>query len=127
MIPDAEFTRIRDRLLHNSVQEEEGGCRSWLGKAHQGQYGKTHIRIRDDNGLLVINTTITCHRAIFMATNKVLLDNSDNDVSHLCHNARCININHLFLEHHTINMSRIQCKNDGECHGHPAPSPNCML
>jgi hypothetical protein len=38
------------------------------------------------------------------------------DVSHLCHNPQCCNPGHLWIELHTINMSRIRCP--GEIHFH---------
>jgi hypothetical protein len=34
---------------------------------------------------------------------------ADHDVSHLCHNSHCCNPEHLLIEPHFINMSRINC------------------
>lgn len=51
-----------------------------------------------------------CHRGNFR--------NPDNpmDISHLCSNKLCLNINHLWLEDHVYNLSRVGCrKRDGPC------------
>lgn len=40
------------------------------------------------------------------------------EVSHLCHNALCINPLHLSLEPKVTNNSRKQCLNEKKCFGH---------
>lgn len=35
-----------------------------------------------------------------------------HETSHLCHNKRCMNMDHLASEPHSINMSRVACANE---------------
>jgi len=44
------------------------------------------------------------------------------DVSHLCSNSRCYRLNHLFIEPHAINLSRIGCHSEGCVH-----KPYCLV
>ena len=47
-------------------------------------------------------------------------------VSHLCHNKKCIKIQHLSLEPAGINLSRKACVSGGRCLGH-GDYPLCLL
>ena len=56
----------------------------------------------------------TAHRLSFMVGTKHLYI-GDRDVSHLCHNALCIRLDHLSTEPHELNCERIKCVNRGKC------------
>lgn len=37
---------------------------------------------------------------------------------HICHQSTCFNPEHIVVENHTEQMDRMQCLEDGWCHGH---------
>lgn len=61
------------------------------------------------------NIVRTAHRALYICSARTLELPADMDVSHLCHTSLCVNIVHLVLESHIINMGRLECKNFGFC------------
>ena len=57
--------------------------------------------------------------------------NQTQEISHLCNNKKCINIRHLSLEPHCVNMQRKSCHSTGPralraCKGH-FPYNDCSL
>ena len=48
------------------------------------------------------------------------------EISHLCSNKNCLNIEHLIVEKHETNCSRIQCNSSKHCSGHGEDEP-CVL
>lgn len=50
---------------------------------------------------------VLVHHLSWRANNKLPISNQD--VSHLCGNRKCFEINHLTLESHTKNMNRVGC------------------
>ena len=48
------------------------------------------------------------------------------EISHLCSNKKCLNIEHLIIEKHITNCSRIQCNSSKHCSGHGEDEP-CVL
>ena len=69
------------------------------------------------------------HRVAFMLEHRILrwdvprLDvyGFNMDVSHLCHNKKCIKPSHLVLESHLTNLSRCHCVSTQSCTGHEPP------
>ena len=59
-------------------------------------------------------------RLIYSFKKNVIIGGDDDsyqlEVSHICHNTRCVNIDHLSLEPHIINELRRSCKLNGFCH-----------
>lgn len=63
------------------------------------------------------------HRLSYMLDQRILKEklprfspNGDHlDISHLCHNPKCINPQHLILEPHSINIDRIFCRRIKQC------------
>ena len=51
----------------------------------------------------------------------------DLHVSHLCHNKRCINIDHLILEAGAINCGRRLCHREKRCHENHDNGPKCLV
>ena len=48
-------------------------------------------------------------------------------ISHLCHNERCSNADHLSLEKQRVNLSRKPCKDSGFCHGGHGSMADCVF
>lgn len=94
------------------------GCHEWVGGLEHGTYGK--ITVAWPDGQKCRERT---HRIAYMAAHKCLksdLPRTDDsgrklDVSHLCHNGRCINPAHLVLEPHETNLERMSCKCQKQC------------
>lgn len=55
------------------------------------------------------------HRIVIFHHSGVTSLPSGSEVSHLCHNKRCINIDHLSVEPHAVNNTRIHCYNERHC------------
>lgn len=70
--------------------------------------------------------TFYVHRLALMMHNKAFGLPQGLDVSHLCHNERCTNIQHFSLEPHYINNNRQNCLSEKSCTGHGI-YPDCML
>ena len=47
------------------------------------------------------------------------------EISHLCHRSDCINIEHLNLESHKVNIERRACRTKSRCFGHEG-QPDCI-
>lgn len=115
-LPSKQFDQLKERI--NSNTAPDGQCLLWMGKAHtaNGKYGKIKVIIRDGGGNLVLKQAMTVHRAMYIANQKSIIEEGPHyDVSHLCHNTKCVHIPHLVLELHDVNMHRIECHHQGKC------------
>jgi len=103
-------------ITENSVAANNGlGCLIWQG-ARKGVYGAKKLT---PPGHKSISPTV--HRALYMCHIKSVEIPPEIDVSHVCHVNLCVNILHLVLEDHNINMGRLACKHDGVCSGEHHP------
>ena len=109
---DAYFELTRAKILAKSVKADNGlGCIIWTGtKKSKSEYGVIKI---SPPGLKPIVRGV--HRVIFMCSIKIFDIPREMDVSHICHNPLCVNIEHLTKEPHIINMHRIECANVNFC------------
>lgn len=109
---DPYFELTRAKILAKSVNADNGlGCIMWAGtKKPNSEYGVIKI---SPPGLKPIVRGV--HRAIFMCSIKNFNIPPEMDISHICHNPLCVNIEHLTQELHIINMNRIECANAKYC------------
>ena len=115
-------------LLEKNSESGVGGvnCKIWKGCKDSQGYGKK--RVLWPSGERSVERT---HRLAFMVHNKssnLPRHNSYGEpveVSHLCHNKLCINMEHLVLESHRENTSRNYCRRVGVCT--MAHAPPCVL
>ena len=100
-----------------------GDCVIFQGKPRQSD-GYCYLTYR----FLKTVTTCTVARAKYCILNKTSpLDiPAGFDVSHICHNHKCIEANHLILEPHAVNARRKMCVAGQQCIGHGAYPP-CRL
>lgn len=89
-----------------------GDCHPWQGRTDKDGYGELRIKFRGSR------ICLKAHRVVFALSNPHLVLKSSSDVSHLCHNRQCVNLQHLSYEPHSVNNNRMPCKLDGECSGH---------
>lgn len=92
-------------------------CRIWTGGPKVGKYGQ--VRVFFPVGNSWVQRTVSVHRLTYMLNIPTyVLEPKGYDVSHLCHEPRCCNFQHLSLEPHSVNTQRSQCKQEGHCFGH---------
>lgn len=110
-LTENEFYRIFrqfDRYI-----SKENSCHTWHGRKDAYGYGEMLLQFRG------VRLGLKVHRVVFALDHpNISLNSASYDVSHLCHNRLCVNVQHLSYEPHSINNNRLVCKNDGECHGH---------
>ena len=75
-----------------------------------------------------IKKTVSSHRFAYMLHTKNFDLSSDMQVSHRCHNRRCVNIDHLSYEPPNVNQDRQICRGifPTRCNMH-APYKDCLL
>jgi len=107
---DNFFDRNFTEITENSEAANNGlGCLIWQG-GMKGAYGVKKLSPPGHKQLVR-----TAHRALYMCFTRTLELPPDMDASHLCHENKCVNISHLVLEDHNINMGRLECRNNGVC------------
>jgi hypothetical protein len=113
-----KFTEIAKKSApaHNNM-----GCMFWNGAVSKG-YGIQKLTLPDHTQIVR-----TAHRILYMCHIKSIDIDKKMDVSHLCHQKLCININHLHLEPHDTNMSRRECQIAGHCIARLKHNPPCIF
>lgn len=102
-----------EELAHKStLSSSSSSCRLWDGEIDTHGYGV--LRLNFGNTRIKLRT----HRLNFFLSHHPTTLSSNRHVSHLCHNKKCISINHLSYEPQAINIKRNMCKLNGECSGH---------
>jgi hypothetical protein len=120
---EAFFEKYLTKLSENAVLGQNGECHIWTGACtSNGKYGVLNCKFPNAIGW----TKIHAHRLAYMIKSKKF-NYQGFDVSHLCHNSKCINTEHLSLEPHGFNNSRMTCVSVGKCLGHPCPLHPCRI
>ena len=130
MAKEFDFQALIDSILQNSEEKEPlKGCIIWKKAKTSAPQGKQYARKK--NPFPGRPKYTTAHRLMYMAHNRMMdLPRFDEDgcrmeVSHLCHENLCQNIDHLTYESHETNMERHHCKKQGRCtHAH---EPHCII
>lgn len=120
-----DFNKLKEKIITKSDLAQDGSeCRLWRGAVeHKGNnvsYGKINVKIEDKWKVIHV------HRVAYMAAYEIIINQNMGDVSHLCHNTLCVNVDHMALEPHSVNMDRCICRNMNRCRGH-LPYRKCML
>ena len=111
-------------ILSKSILSK-GNCLIFCGRSHRNSknYGTSSFTVLGFSKRLFIDN----HRLIYFESHNVLPQH--DVVSHLCHNPKCLNIEHLSVEPQAINISRQDCKiqksHKRRCKGHEG-YPNCI-
>ena len=109
--------KYSQKLQENSIPGQNGECLIWTGACTpNGKYGVINCKLPDARGWRQMHA----HRLAYMLQHRII-QLPDSDVSHLCHNTKCINVEHLVLERHGFNNSRQTCISCGRCLGHVPP------
>ena len=131
-MPDDAFNSLATTHMKKWTKrcKREGDCEILMVVKKEGDDGgekpekRTTVSMRI-HGTKKPVTTINAARAFYMFTHR--LKHIKGEVSHLCHNKRCVNVRHLTVEEHTKNESRNQCVQAGRCVSDAAHSPPCLL
>ena len=77
---------------------------------------------------------IKVSQIVIFLQDRVIEEDPSKEISHLCHNTKCVNPEHLVLENHEINIQRKQCCLRRRCAGHvdltnsnSNPIPDCFF
>ena len=115
--------KIRKSIKKHSHLSERGGtgCIIWTGTVDKEGYPVKRVTWPNKKSSLC-----RVQRLVMMVKTGHLLAEMDDDgetveVSHLCHYRDCVNVEHLTLETHWINLGRRQCVAAGRCLGHQPP------
>lgn len=111
------WCKAEQQKLKDSSQVMPNGCQLWL-KGPDPQkcaYGKKRTKFPDVPGSSGVSEVVYVHRLAYMVSNKVVQLPQGLEVSHLCHNPRCVEPRHLCLESHEANSERITCLKQGIC------------
>ncbi len=105
--------KYRQKLHEKAIRSHQNGqCLLWGGFKVHG-YGRINVF---HNGKW---QNLTVHRLAYMLHYKCTYNSIEGlDVSHLCHNAACIEGSHLTAEPHVVNNERQSCKNMRRCIKH---------
>ena len=117
----------------NCRPDRRSGCLLWVGgscgrRPQLGPGPRTYgaLKLTEKKKK---HTTSAHVFAYFLHTGQVPVKNVW-DISHLCHNPRCVLLDHLARERHNVNMSRIRCKQTRICQGHgnaEKPEKQCIF
>lgn len=119
---------LRDLYRNSTISLNGKDCKEWNGACTESGYGRKRVTWPD--GKKSMERT---HRLIYMAQHKIHYSELKNknefgeqlDVSHLCNNKKCIEVDHLVHEPHSINMDRNECFKHGHCS--KVHSPHCII
>jgi len=96
--------------------EDNLGCWLWVGGFRSSGYGRFWVKWPD----MAYRKEELAHRMAYMLEHSLLpadfvAMSAGLEISHLCHNKKCVRPEHIVLESHDINMSRVHCKNQMVC------------
>lgn len=104
-----------DILGQIDISEENWQCWIWTGycqtkkKDEPARYGRIIKSINK------IKHNYFVHQIVWLANQTPTKTVCPGDISHLCHNTKCVNPQHLVIEPSAINSQRKECKNQGSC------------
>jgi hypothetical protein len=106
--------------------EDNLGCYLWVGALRSSGYGRFWIKWPD----MAYRKEELAHRVAYMLEHKLLPEelqamSGGLELSHLCHHKKCVKPDHIILESHINNMSRLHCEKQGMCSANHWPL--CLL
>jgi hypothetical protein len=107
--PLEEFWAEYTEFFHFQATAMPSGCLE-LQKMKTNAKGYPDMRVTIPNHG---RKHLLAARLMFMVHHRQL--QIDGDISHLCHNKLCVNVEHLVNEDRQTNLSRKHCNKDREC------------
>lgn len=122
------YQKYTNILLLNCIDAENGSCKIWTGAIQRKRnYMLGMLNVAYPNGK---RTKMNVARLSKMLQLKTIDIDRNLDASHLCHNALCVNADHIIFEPHDLNNHRKVCVASQKCTTHELHGttyPNCML
>ena len=127
-----QYQAVLHRKLKKKLDKIHGKCTVSGRNAHCLVWPSDRCGITADGygrisltypGLPRVETTV--HRAVFILSENrpdLIKSKTAGDVSHLCHEKRCVTKEHLWLESRARNMLRNACASSGKCQCKLTPS-----
>lgn len=114
----------KQHLFNNSMIEGPHDCWTCKLGGFLQPYSKLCLKFSETG----VKKTVRSHRLMYMLFNNRFDIKTKEQVSHLCHNCRCVNPQHLSLEPDHINKDRQICRGvvPLRCRSHH-PHPDCLL
>ena len=111
---------LMNEILDNTTEHFDTNCKLW--NYHRPKdlnvYGKIKIPLAGN---------VAVHRAVYYGINPLPPPDSGLELSHLCHNKRCVRLDHMVEETHQNNMLRKICKDAGCLGPTRHESPPCIV
>ena len=133
------FQQLLDSYFQDRVIIETGACHIWHGpvtyvsnkRTAAYPYKKFRYMVKNDQGQVVRaeKNHYIHHVVYFLRWGKVPVKRLQLEISHLCHEPLCVNVDHLFLEPGKTNKNHtLKCVvgAGGYCEGH-GDYPDCVF
>lgn len=127
-----EVDMFYDMVMANQLtgQGPKGTCVEYATTSTMVSKTKYPQTSRTINGRKIY---MRIHRLALLKKMRVAHLDSSIEASHLCHNTKCMNMDHIVAETHESNQSRITCANERKnmgnsnyCTGDHYGNPNCI-
>jgi hypothetical protein len=129
-LSEVDIARLKTKIETNSAFDPTRGCRLWkLSASAKGGYPQMKVsNIYCVDGTFIAVKQFRTHRLVCLLwkCGGNLLGGVDLEASHICHEKRCVNPDHLVMESRQENMKRQSCRFLGECVGHDN-SVDCQI
>ena len=117
----AGVKRKLDKILSKTKSVGPIGCLEYSVGTTRGKYGRYHMTYPpiEPQGSS-FKAQMTASRAVYILHKRrpdMVGEPGTGHVSHLCHNPKCVNIEHLHLESQIANERRKPCQFKKECQG----------
>ena len=114
----------KERLMKNSEAYGEFGCHVCKLGGGKTPYSTLTVKFPWKEA----KKTVSSHRFAYMLEKNCFELQKDMQVSHRCHNKRCITADHLSLEPEHVNKDRQICRGTFpvKCRSHP-PYADCLI
>ena len=120
-IPVKQFEHQQKQIeTHSSQQIYADECIEWMGgylkKKKLRTYGRKRITMRNHSNKIIMNKVTTAHRVSLCCHLKdINFMTRKLQVSHLCHNKKCVFVKHLVSESQSDNRKRSKCAKKKKC------------
>lgn len=125
-----ELESLQYKIRQNSIQNGATNCIEWTKS--RGKSGYPQMKLGQTFYDRFKNSPYNPAHLLYSIAHKITLDTGGYEMSHLCHNKRCISSEHLSYEPKLVNLGRDQCCRAGVCNSHVYNDwgidyPKCVL
>lgn len=126
LLSEDEKSILTNKISQRSHQSEgNNGCITWNLSVNSSGYPQMKLGQHFDK--FFKNKPYSPAHILFSIQNNIILNAPFHELSHLCHNKLCLNIEHLSYEPSVINTQRNVCKDRNSCHQNHGVYHNCIM